>query len=210
YASCSKQVDRDSSEGVPPLPVSLQEGLVGYWAMDEGKGSIAGDSSSTTANGTLIESAWGSGYYRHAVSFTTSTNGYIDLGKKLYEKLNGASQITLSCWIKNTDHPDLRYDIFNTFNGSGSGFTVYLAPKGELRIGGRSTATEAFKSNGFNYTFSQTWVHITATVDYVKNEFLLYVNAEKIPVKVGNAPNFSSDKYEVPSQRVNDFIGGFK
>ena len=210
YAGCSKQLSSEEHKTIPPLPASLQEGLVGYWALDEGEGTIVGDSSSTNANGTLTEGSWVDGYYHQAVSFATGTNGYVDLGSKLYEKFNDAPQLTLSCWIKNTDHPDLRYDIFNTFNGSGSGLAVYLAPKGELRIGGRSTATEAFKSNGFNYTFSGTWVHILATIDFANDEFLLYINAENIPVKVGNPPNFSSDKYQVSSQSLNDFIGGFQ
>ncbi|MFD1628347.1 stalk domain-containing protein [Pseudopedobacter beijingensis] len=190
--------------------VNLQDGLVGYWAINEGSGNSAKDSTSTNADGTLVAASWAEGYYGQAVNFISASNGYIDMGKKLYSKLNNASQITLSCWIKNTDHPDLRYDIFNTFNASGSGFCVYLAPKGELRIGGRSTATEVFKSNGFNYTFSGTWVHVLATVDYANKEFILYLNATKIPVKVGALPNFSSNKYQVSSQNVNDFIGGFK
>ncbi|MFA4868027.1 MAG: LamG-like jellyroll fold domain-containing protein [Pedobacter sp.] len=192
------------------LPLSLQHGLVGHWSMDEGNGTQISDSSPSNVNGVLTEVSWGPGKYKSAAHFVSTSNGYIDLGKKLSDKLNGASQITLSCWVKNTDHPDLRYDIFNTFNGAGAGFCVYLAPKGELRIGGRSTSTESYKSNGFNYTFSGIWVHLVAMIDYTNKEFVLYVNGKKMGVKVGKQPDFTGNNYVTEKQYTNDFIGGFK
>jgi len=189
--------------------VNLSDGLVGHWSFDEGAGITAMDSSSSNAHGTLNHATWSDGYHSKAVQFITGDSSYVGMGKVLAAKLDTASQITLSAWIKNTDHPDLRYDIFNTFNGSGVGFGVYLAPKGELRIGGRSTASEAFKSAGFNYTFSGVWVHVTAIIDYANNEFVLYLNAEKIPVKTGTQPVFAASRYTVTTPYVIDCIGGF-
>jgi len=75
------------------LRPALNLGLVGYWAMDEGSGTKAGDSSGNGKNGTLTGTSWTTGKSGQAISFNGSSD-LIDLGN-VY---NGVK--TVSFWIK--------------------------------------------------------------------------------------------------------------
>lgn len=216
FSNCKKSIEVDKGKEVDPprqSPVSLKDGLVGYWAFEEGEGGDVADSSSSQANGTMHNSvSWTEGYLGRGkgVQFDLASDGFVDVGRKLYPHLNGAKQITLSSWIKSSSAPIKRYDIFNTFNEKAVGFSVYIAPKGEIRVAGRSNASETFRSNGFRFTHINVWAHIVATIDYENNEFLLYVNGEKVPVNTGNPPRFANDSYTINDQGINDYIGGYK
>jgi hypothetical protein len=70
--------------------------LVGWWAFDEGKGTVAADGSPNGNNGTINGGAiWVPGVYGSALQFN-GTNAYVGTGKSL---LNGLTGFTMAGWI---------------------------------------------------------------------------------------------------------------
>ncbi|MBN1466844.1 T9SS type A sorting domain-containing protein [candidate division KSB1 bacterium] len=78
------------------------EGLVGYWKLDEGEGSVAADSSGYGAHGELFGTAdWVPGYIGNAVEFD-GIDAYVDcgLGEGQFEIEDA---LTLSVWVNQWD-----------------------------------------------------------------------------------------------------------
>lgn len=193
---------------------NLQEGLIGHWSFDDAETTTVADAGTNNIEGQIINgSKINDGYFQKAVAFSSSSNGYIDLGKKIPSLLKGASQITFSCWINNVDHPSVRYDVFQTFTDNKVGFSVTVTAMGELTVAARSNDDDSYLSQAFNYTSYGIWTHVTAIVDYQNNSFEAYINATKLPVKVGDKPRFKGNIYNptiTTNTNFNDFIGGLK
>jgi hypothetical protein len=80
---------------------SAEEGLVGYWALDEGNGDNAKDSSGSDNNGTIKgKSQWVQGKIGMALSFVKPNAIYVEIPDS--KTLNITEQITMSAWIKPT------------------------------------------------------------------------------------------------------------
>jgi concanavalin A-like lectin/glucanase superfamily protein len=72
-------------------------GLVLHYALDEGSGSVASDSSGSGNNGTIEGSpAWITGVSGTALGFDGSRD-YVTTGKSL---LNDLTEFTIACWLK--------------------------------------------------------------------------------------------------------------
>ena len=71
---------------------------VGYWAMDEGTGTIAGDSSANGYNGTTAASNWTVGKIGNAANFNGSSD-YINMDGPPLSKISG-NKLTLTAWVK--------------------------------------------------------------------------------------------------------------
>ncbi|PIO00515.1 hypothetical protein COT72_00365, partial [archaeon CG10_big_fil_rev_8_21_14_0_10_43_11] len=78
---------------------ALDEGLVGYWALDEGVGGVAEDASGNGNDGTIFSATWASGYAGNALSFDGSTS-YVNIPAL---DLSAFSAMTISAWIKPDD-----------------------------------------------------------------------------------------------------------
>ncbi|MDP2934037.1 MAG: LamG domain-containing protein [bacterium] len=77
-------------------------GLVGYWAMDEGNGTIAGDKSGNGSSGTLTGTpapSWTDGKRGKALSFD-GTNSYINLNNASSVIGLGTGSFSNFAWIK--------------------------------------------------------------------------------------------------------------
>jgi subtilisin family serine protease len=78
--------------------MSSPAGLVGYWKLDEGSGTVAADSSGNGNNGTVAGPVWFTGRLGGALSFDGS-NDYVDLGTGA--SLNSmTTRMTLCTWVK--------------------------------------------------------------------------------------------------------------
>jgi hypothetical protein len=84
----------------PKFKVASSLGLVGYWALDEGQGTIAGDMSGHGNSGSLIGgSSWVTGKRGKAVEFS-ATSKYIQIANNPILQI--PSQITLAAWVRRT------------------------------------------------------------------------------------------------------------
>jgi regulation of enolase protein 1 (concanavalin A-like superfamily) len=75
-------------------------GLVGYWPLDEGLGSVAKDASGNGHNGTVNGTAnWvdGPDGFRSALTFGTGGGLGVDCGK--WNPSAATNQVTIACWV---------------------------------------------------------------------------------------------------------------
>ena len=80
------------------LAQALEQGLVGYWAFDEGGGATALDFSGNGNAGSLVNTpAWEEGRINTALAFD-GTDDYVQL-----EGLSSFDAFTFSAWIKLND-----------------------------------------------------------------------------------------------------------
>jgi hypothetical protein len=77
--------------------ILLQDGLVGYWPMDEGAGETLRDLSGSDNQGTIHGAEWVSGVSGSALSFS-GTDAYVDLGQSAGLDVTGA--ITVAAWVR--------------------------------------------------------------------------------------------------------------
>ena len=76
---------------------TLTRGLVGYWAFDEGSGTIAYDSSGFANNGTTTNGpSWTNGKVGGGMEFD-GTNDYVDVRDS--DSLDITNEITIEFWI---------------------------------------------------------------------------------------------------------------
>jgi hypothetical protein len=79
---------------------NARAGLVGYWKLDEGSGTIASDSSGNGHDGTIEgDPQWVAGMYGQALDFD-GTDDYVDIGLgagDYFSTLN--SGLTVAAWI---------------------------------------------------------------------------------------------------------------
>ncbi len=80
---------------------SAEEGLVGYWTLDDGKGEKAKDSGNLGNDGTIKGNAqWVEGKKDKALLFVKQSAIYVEIANN--PSLNIKEQITMSAWIKPT------------------------------------------------------------------------------------------------------------
>jgi len=81
--------------------VDLENGLVGYYKMDESGGDITVNSAqgdNVAPDGTLMNSPlWGEGRYDAGLWFTSSSTNYVSLG--VYDPSEGTDQLSISVWV---------------------------------------------------------------------------------------------------------------
>lgn len=88
-------------------------GLVGYWAMDEGSGSVANDLSGNGDFGSVSGALWTTGKRGKSLNFD-GTDDYLDLSNKglgdpdLFGGTNG--KVSVSLWLKPTRSSGVLYD----------------------------------------------------------------------------------------------------
>ena len=72
-------------------------GLVGYWNMNEGLGTLVQDLSGNGNNGTINGATWVAGKFGDALSFNGSLADYVKVNNSLSLQVTG--DLTLSCWV---------------------------------------------------------------------------------------------------------------
>jgi len=149
-------------------------GLVGYWSFNEGRGGQAGDSSGNGNTGTITGASWVNGKRGKALSFNGSSD-YVDAGDK--SNLNfGTGDFSISLWYKsgqlNTDRRGLivKASSYNT-----KGYSIqYFASTDELYFylndGTNSQSLKVVPAGG------EIWRHAVFVVDRSVNKAKAYYN----------------------------------
>jgi|GEM_PF-3663435 len=79
---------------------AVTDGLVAYWAFDEGSGTTAHDTSGNDNDGTINGANWTTGKFGSALSFD-GVDDYVDCGTNWNSLLNGGiSDFTIEAWVK--------------------------------------------------------------------------------------------------------------
>ncbi len=155
-----------------PTTLSLREGLVGYWPLNENNSSQP-DESENNNTGTVYGATYtASGKLGGAYNFNSGNYVYITDNSSLQF---GTQNFSISAWIKksNTNQAQILY---KSGYGGGSGFTFDDPGNGYLRFGIRySTSTNEYQTNF--YIADNVWHHVVA----IRNgeSVIIYVNNVK-------------------------------
>jgi hypothetical protein len=169
----------------PHGPIDLERDLIGHWAFDEGKGTLAGDAAGKS-NGTIQGATWIDGVQGKALSFD-GTDDAVLLGNP--DALNFEGAITLTAWVrvKRGGSPQGDADVRFFIAHEGGGKEVYLRRSYRGYVCGTSFGqTHHFVASEIPREDVDTWVHMAATND--GRSWRLYRNGKLLgenPADVG-------------------------
>lgn len=147
--------------------ITLNDGEVGWWRMNEGSGTTTGDSSGYGNNGTFVGApAWQSeANCKEGQCLTFSPGNYISLGNPDTLKITGSQ--TISMWLKPGVLNDgvRRNPYAKAYGGEG---TITQEPDGRLNYyygtsGGNASPYQGFGSG--NILVAGQWAHVVLVRD---------------------------------------------
>ncbi len=161
-----------------------EDGLVGYWSMNEESGTTVSDISGTGNNGTATGTGIVDGKYAKARSFNGNT-GVVRIPNSSSLDINGAgSKITVSFWMNISDmsqrnwHTLLYKADTNPDSGVNRQYAMFLNQSGTLVFS--STAVDNIGVGqtdvGWGYINPNTWYHIVGTIDSTNGYMRIYLN----------------------------------
>jgi hypothetical protein len=148
-------------------------GLVGYWKLDEGNGTIAADSSGNNNNGTLQNGPiWVDGKYVKALSFD-GTDDYVSIGSS--SSLEFSQQFTVACWAKVEDSTGDHQVILAQNYGYSDIYGIEYQPDGHTPqfFVGTSSGVRQYAVSSLVVQFGE-WVHLVGCFD--GSSVRIYVN----------------------------------
>src|SRR3989344_2491526 len=156
-------------------------GLVGYWSMNEGTGSYAGDASGNKNTGTLTNGpTWVDGKRGKALNFDGS-NDYVEMGNVL----NPTTNMTLVAWFNIKSFAGINY-LISRDNGTTAtrrDYSLDVANSTTLRYSYDDTATNPTNKDVTVQTLNTNqWYHFVIVLDSGNNA-MFYLNG----VSVGSA-----------------------
>jgi hypothetical protein len=113
-------------KGLARIEQPDRTGMVGYWSLDDGSGSVAGDFSENNNDGTINGATWTDGKIGGALEFDGSDD-YVDLP----DNLGYSNQVSAFAWFKHKAPPPGDYHIIM----GGSQLEISIHSNGYLRTG---------------------------------------------------------------------------
>jgi hypothetical protein len=113
-------------KGLARIEPPDRTGMVGYWSLDDGSGSVAGDFSENNNDGTINGATWTDGKIGDALEFDGSDD-YVDLP----DNLGYSNQVSAFAWFKHKAPPPGNYHIIM----GGSQLEISINSNGYLRTG---------------------------------------------------------------------------
>jgi hypothetical protein len=196
----------------PKFKAATSQGLVGYWAMDEGQGTIAGDMSGKGNTGDITSATWTDGKRGKALSFD-GTNAYVSINGSGSSMNNISSSFTLSTWVRfNSLNADRTY-IIEKGSPNGSNFYIWWdAGNSRWDYGFRNSQNTLWKDHFYaNTPALNVWHHVMFVFNDSGNTADLYLNgalvrndAETDSPDYGGANLILGDDYPlIANRRLN-------
>ena len=157
------------------VPAVAQDGLVGYWPMDEGSGDTVGDASGNGNDGTAQNTDWVQGKYDNALEFDGSIS-IVDI--PYFAEVSPTEGTTISAWIFPTD--TTRSCVAGQFEAYGMALNDGLQLKsviwGDDWIEGGITAP------------MEEWSYLVMTWDVDNAERMIFLNSELVAERPNAVP----------------------
>jgi hypothetical protein len=163
---------------------SLDEGLIGFWNLNEGTGNITYDQSGNGHDGTIYGATWITGISDNALDFD-GFDDYVDVGQ--FTQFGGTQSFSLCAWINTTSIQTGEPSILSNMNSSAGGIMLFSdGDRTAVTVGGKDGTNEqitVFYDNSIN---DGQWHFITGTYD---GDYLcLYIDG----IIVGSQNDFSN------------------
>jgi len=170
---------------------AAEEGLVGYWNFDEGKGDVAGDSSGNGNDGTIFRGAeWVDGKFGKALKFDGGKMQKVEIPHSdSFAEITTA--VTIELWLNPAN-----FSAWMSFGVKGDiTYGMFINPSAFVRLhysGGSTldTPNGSIKAN--------EWTHVVGTYDGVNVR--VYLNGEMKAELAANAA--------IPADAQSFVIGG--
>ncbi|MBD3181940.1 hypothetical protein GF312_06600 [Candidatus Poribacteria bacterium] len=158
-----------------PVFASINDGLIGYWPMDEGSGDKVADASGNGNDGTANGVQWVDGKYNKALEFDGATSN-VDI--PYFAEVTPAQGTTIAVWVFPTD--DTRSCVVGQFEAYGMALFTGLQLKSVIWGDDWVEATATIPLN--------EWSHLAMTWDQENAERMMFVNGEMVAHKEGALP----------------------
>jgi hypothetical protein len=171
--------------GCSPGPIEIAtlpsggvtNGLVAYWSLDEGVGTLANDDSGNGRNGFVVGPSWIPGQFGSALAFSGTGSNYMSAGNFPF----AARSYSVSAWvlispytagapianIMSTETPGGGWALYATLGPGNESYVFRFYSPGSPQ--GYALATCACVVTG-------SWVHLAGVVDGDASTLTLYVN----------------------------------
>ena len=161
----------------------LARGLVGYWLINEGSGSIINDLSGNGNTGTLLGPTWKAGKFGPALDFEEDNSDYVVLPDTLFDKFTGATGITIITSLKRgstegaNSHRVFSMPLSGALVGSDKIHFEFDDDKLEWQAA-VARGDEGVITSAGTFTDTSAWLHIACTADLisVSNNLNFYLN----------------------------------
>ncbi|TXH04685.1 MAG: LamG domain-containing protein [Candidatus Moraniibacteriota bacterium] len=204
----------NSSVSQPQGTGRLDSGLAGYWALDNGSGTSATDSSTNGNTGTLTNGpTWTTGQIGGAVSFD-GTDDYLYISSAAPLAIGVGSKVSTSFWYTANVSNGTTQTIYQRAGGACSQYVANIT-------GGASTDTLIFyyRDNGCGgidgYSVSSitknTWHHVVSTYDTITGVLSVYVDGVRVATTTSVPSSSISDGVTLTigaGQGGTNFFGG--
>ena len=161
------QAGSNADTGTP----STGDGPVGYWKLDEGSGSVAGDSSGLGNDGTIHGASWvnGSPDGSTALSFDGASD-HVDVPSDASLTFSGA--FTVEAWIDPTSTSDVHRIVSQDGASSGDNHFILMLKEGVVKFSCYTNAWHGMM--GSTILSAGRWYHVAGV--YTGSELRIYVD----------------------------------
>lgn len=191
YADCNLNGVQDGLELDPVLPALSP---IGYWALDEGSGTTASDSSGHGHPGTVSGAAWAPGISGTALE-VVDHDIVKNISPSVDDPIVATDAMTLSCWVNwYGPHPNtysVNSYIFDARKVWSGGFICFIRPDGRPRFFLIAGDGAIHAVDGYAAIPIGAWTHVAAVYEGATQHLRLCING--IPVGVAAAPREYSD-----------------
>jgi hypothetical protein len=159
--------------------IGNENGLLGYWPMDEGRGTIAKDLAFFKHG--IVNASWD--IKPKGSSYEFANGQYLELDKLASAQLSSSMDATLSFWIKTATAQDAT--IFSNGKGDGTDTVPSSGLSNKWAINISSAGTLSLDSEGSSYGLTtksiadDSWHHVTLLFNRL-GSLRTYVDAEQV------------------------------
>ncbi len=207
----------NSGNSQPEGGNSPDGGLAGYWALDDGSGTTATDSSTNGNTGTLTNGpTWTTGQMNGAVDFD-GTDDYITIADADSLDIPDSRSFTLSGWF-NRDTYAADHTILAKANGqtaTDTGYIVYIDDATDQLIFNASDGTDRYQLASTSTFASSSWRHFavvwtegsTSLTELYVDGFRQAATATGTQANVNSLANSNALRIGAESDNGNPFDG---
>ena len=170
------------------------EGLVGYWPLNEGAGSVAHDRSGNSNDGTIYGSpSWVAGKSGYALDFGATTSDYVSISSP---SGLSSSEVSVCAWVYVSAMEDWNSIVKHNWVNSGS-WLLYTTST-QVVFGVCDTAQ---RNVYHTYDISGEWHHLVGTFDgtnvrlYLDGSEVGTPNTASVSLDTTNSIKLSEDSF---------------
>jgi hypothetical protein len=172
-----KMLDASSTSTEATVSISVEQSLLkAHWALDEGSGSVATDSSVYgRADGIIANGTWVTGIKGNALDFN-GTSTTVTLPTSTFSSIS--NEITIAMWVYGGDTLPGYTSTFHATDAAGNGLLHILLPWNRTVFwdAGDSTGYDRIQKTATESEYKGEWHHWVFTKNATTGEMNIYHN----------------------------------